>query len=113
MVCDVCVRARTCVSVANLGQEMHNNGLICFAAALALAVWWRPSWVRMPWSWQANKRVTHAAQGGSSYCPWVTFCHVVHLVKISMLLIDYSVSRGEVGGSVLWAWIRKVCVWMF
>ena len=36
------------------------------------------------------------------YCPWLTFCHVAHLIKISKLLFGNSVSRGEVGVHVTW-----------
>ena len=78
------------------------------AAALTLAVWWRPECPRVGLaSQQKGYPCIHFMQHEKDrtlvhYCPWLTPHHVAHLVTISILLISYSAFHGQVDGYITW-----------
>jgi len=84
------------------------------AAALALAMWWRPGRVRVPWSsQQKGYPCIHFLQHEKDQAVTTAQDHAIVLDPLpccvahgrtpglnSMLLIGYSASHGQVGGCV-------------
>jgi len=120
------------VRAANLFKvdlEMHHNVVILCSGANGssphLSHVMKTNWLKMCWNWPCKSteelpmqtfHVTHTyllcypcihfsiqwTMQDHSIVPWLTSCHMAHLVKISKFLIGYSAFYGQVGGHITW-----------
>lgn len=99
----VCTRAHVCECVC-MCVCVYMCDSVCARVACACmcvcACDW-VSWPCKPTKWLpmhiqcTSCSIRRIKDSGPRYCPWLTSHHMAYLIKISMLLITYSVSYGQ------------------